>query len=162
MLVVGFAGKDAKFPTFCENIPKNFDLINIREWIYCFRRLSFDEPSVGITKLRANLENRLFFANAYICLEFQGMDYKETQNQELEALEMIYSDELEIVSSEYRNISMRISLHSHQVCSLTNVNLLLFALFLVLFHCACLYDIISTDSIHHSCDEINYSIWSND
>ncbi|VDK66188.1 unnamed protein product [Onchocerca ochengi] len=42
------------------------------------------------------------------------MDYKETQNQELEALEMIYSDELEIVSSEYRNISMRISLHSHQ------------------------------------------------
>lgn len=43
------------------------------------------------------------------------MDHKETQAEELEALGVIYPDELEIVSSEYPNITVRISLQSHQV-----------------------------------------------
>ncbi|VDK73795.1 unnamed protein product [Litomosoides sigmodontis] len=42
------------------------------------------------------------------------MDYKETQAEELGALAVIYPDELEVVSSEYPNIAIKISLHSHQ------------------------------------------------
>uniref|UniRef100_A0A0R3RPH4 RWD domain-containing protein n=1 Tax=Elaeophora elaphi TaxID=1147741 RepID=A0A0R3RPH4_9BILA len=42
------------------------------------------------------------------------MDHKETQAEELEALGVIYPDELELMSSEYPNIAMRISLQSHQ------------------------------------------------
>ncbi|VDN01640.1 unnamed protein product [Thelazia callipaeda] len=42
------------------------------------------------------------------------MDYKETQVQELEALEAIYPGEMEIVSDEYPNIAVKISLCSHE------------------------------------------------
>ncbi|CAG9529867.1 unnamed protein product [Cercopithifilaria johnstoni] len=42
------------------------------------------------------------------------MDYKETQAEELEALGVIYPNELEVLSSEYPNIVIRISLQSHQ------------------------------------------------
>ncbi|MCP9260154.1 RWD domain protein [Dirofilaria immitis] len=41
------------------------------------------------------------------------MDYKETQIQELEALEIIYPDELKVLCNEYPNVAMRISLQSH-------------------------------------------------
>ncbi|VDK35438.1 unnamed protein product [Gongylonema pulchrum] len=41
------------------------------------------------------------------------MDYETTQQEELEALEAIYPDELEITCNEYPNISLKISLHSH-------------------------------------------------
>ncbi|KAL3998406.1 RWD domain family protein [Acanthocheilonema viteae] len=42
------------------------------------------------------------------------MDYKEIQAEELEALGVIYPNELEVVSDKYPNIAMRISLQSHQ------------------------------------------------
>ncbi|CEF65267.1 RWD domain and Ubiquitin-conjugating enzyme/RWD-like domain-containing protein [Strongyloides ratti] len=41
------------------------------------------------------------------------MDYKETQEMELEALEAIYQNEIEILCKEYPNISLKISLNSH-------------------------------------------------
>uniref|UniRef100_A0A0N5A7A8 RWD domain-containing protein n=1 Tax=Parastrongyloides trichosuri TaxID=131310 RepID=A0A0N5A7A8_PARTI len=41
------------------------------------------------------------------------MDYKETQEMELEALEAIYSEELEILNTEYPNIHLKITLNSH-------------------------------------------------
>ncbi|EFO26981.2 hypothetical protein LOAG_01496 [Loa loa] len=42
------------------------------------------------------------------------MNHEETQTEELEALGMIFSNELEVVSSEYPNIALRMSLPSHQ------------------------------------------------
>lgn len=43
------------------------------------------------------------------------MNYEEIQAEELEALGVIYPDELEVMSSEYPNIAMKLSLYSHQV-----------------------------------------------